>query len=192
MVESVYSTDQWSRGIGKGKAARQTLTFFDPCVASQKFKCAKLTHLNTSQKNNHMSSSFLRCVPTISHHRPSKWSGKQYIARLDWISYLWLKNSYGKIHHFQSEIPLFPWLFSSSQTATVIARVSLTQLRCRCAQGSFLCSGSGCLPCPKGLWCPAGLELPQQQPGRWTPSRELGGGCGFQVLQCHLATWKNG
>ncbi|CAL1151685.1 unnamed protein product [Cladocopium goreaui] len=54
---------------------------------------------------------------------------------------------------------------------------------CRCAEGSFLCNGS-CLPCPKGLRCPAGLELPQQQPGYWTPSRAELADCSFQVLQC--------
>eukprot|EP00435_Cladocopium_sp_Y103_P053180 s214_g17.t1 len=55
---------------------------------------------------------------------------------------------------------------------------------CRCAEGSFLCNGTGCLRCPRGLWCPAGLQLPRQRPGRWTPSRWEAEQCSFQVLNC--------
>ena len=57
---------------------------------------------------------------------------------------------------------------------------------CRCAEGTYMCNSSrqaGCRPCPEGLKCVAGLELPVHQAGYWT-SFEVSAPCSFSVLKC--------
>ena len=60
---------------------------------------------------------------------------------------------------------------------------------CRCAEGTYMCNTSssrqtpGCRPCPEGLKCVAGLELPVHQAGYWT-SFEASDTCSFSVLKC--------
>lgn len=61
---------------------------------------------------------------------------------------------------------------------------SQSQMECRCAEGTFMCNSSstvGCLPCPEGLACAAGLDLPMQQPGFWTAGEQE---CSFEVIRC--------
>ena len=56
---------------------------------------------------------------------------------------------------------------------------------CLCSQGSFMCEGRGCIPCPEGLYCPTGLALPQQRGGFWTEPVSTGSlQCAFSVLRC--------
>ena len=55
---------------------------------------------------------------------------------------------------------------------------------CRCAEGLFMCNastGAGCLPCPEGLFCEAGVGLPVHQPGFWATDSST---CAFRVLRC--------
>ncbi len=57
---------------------------------------------------------------------------------------------------------------------------------CRCAEGTYMCNSlrqAGCRPCPEGLKCVAGLELPVHQAGYWT-SFEVSAPCSFSVLKC--------
>ena len=56
---------------------------------------------------------------------------------------------------------------------------------CRCPEGSFMCQ-SACRPCPKGLFCEAGLGPPVQLPGFWATEDESSS-CSFQVLLCRNA-----
>jgi len=54
---------------------------------------------------------------------------------------------------------------------------------CLCAEGTFLCEGLGCLPCPGGLNCPAGRGPPLRQAGYWSPAG-VPEQCTFKVLRC--------
>ncbi|CAE7227713.1 Scube3 [Symbiodinium sp. KB8] len=57
---------------------------------------------------------------------------------------------------------------------------------CKCAEGTFMCSGVGCLDCPQGLRCISGLLPPVQEPGFWT-AVEGPNQCRFSVLRCRDA-----
>ncbi|CAE7488865.1 Grm5, partial [Symbiodinium necroappetens] len=58
---------------------------------------------------------------------------------------------------------------------------------CHCPEGFFMCGEDGedgCVPCPEGLYCLAGLDAPQQQRGFWTPQPSSSRQCHFSVLRC--------
>ena len=60
---------------------------------------------------------------------------------------------------------------------------AIEESECLCPEGFFMCQSRGCTPCPEGLDCPVGSEIPQQRGGFWT---EFSGArqCDFAVLRC--------
>ena len=79
--------------------------------------------------------------------------------------------------------------FSCNKNQVTSESGATSQSNCLCPQGSFMCQGHGCLPCPEGLDCPEGLGPPLQQAGFWAASEAENGteSCKFSVFRCRDA-----
>ena len=104
-----------------------------------------------------------------------------------------LPGSYGDVEGSPQCTPCglgtyMPFLKSSACLECGMDRTTLQvgsheETDCLCAQGLFFCKN--CLPCPEGLVCPAGVDLPFQKAGYWASvvSEECGPDT-IRVLKC--------